>query len=268
MTLVDIRRPYILSANTLDENRRWQKQTLDNLDRVNGKFAIATQVQLTHGTTTTITSPLPEGMTIGSIVPTYCLGYTPTTGATYTTLGIPRVDWQVNTNAAGIDLTPDFPLNHTQPCLIKTASADQSIPSGANTQLTGWDVTYYSRGSVISDNGTLFTLAEAGTYSVAVYIFMESSTYTGTQIIFTDGVAIDFPQQYLPATLNDGARLTAAGIIKATANQTFYAGLFQANAGALNHNVKGGANFRRIEFHRLYNNTIPTGKVTLLFIAA
>lgn len=64
MPLVPITRPYILIANNIDDHRRWQRHTLDNLDRLNRKFALV-EAELTSGTELAVENPFGERLPTG-----------------------------------------------------------------------------------------------------------------------------------------------------------------------------------------------------------
>lgn len=64
MPLVPISRPYVLIANNSDDHRRWQKHTLDNIDRINRKFAIV-EAELTSGGELGVENPFGERLPTG-----------------------------------------------------------------------------------------------------------------------------------------------------------------------------------------------------------
>lgn len=217
-------------------------------------------MQLTSGVERPIANPLaPRG-----IVP---MGFTPVYAEDANRVPLKIAGWQYNTTPRDggnkvmpgfVGLTVDFELDHAQPCLIKTASAVQSLtPSFANVTLTGWDTTQFSRGNKISDNGSIFTLSEAGTYSISISGQPEPNTYTAFQM-FAQFATYTIPRMYLPVAFTDGPIMTISGVVQVAAGDTFVVQALQANGAAAARNIQAG---RRIMIQRLYNDTVKTGRV-------
>ncbi len=151
---------------------------------------------------------------------------------------------------------------HTGPCLItKFSGSNQSIASGGNTTLTGWNTsTVKTRTGVITTDGTTFTFSEAGTYHFSIYIAMQGSvTYTLLGALLVSG-GENQAVVSLPAPFTDGAytnlnmpiQIAAAGTVTVQAQQT--------NGSAAARNVLGGTSGTRIAINRTYSEA--TGIVT------
>lgn len=225
-------------------------------DNAGAKFVT---VKCTHGVETFIKNPFAPQVPRAVVVAGY--------DGTLQLLGEPlwrRVNSETQPDVLGLKVA--FDLAHTQPCLIKTASAVQSLPNGANTIITGWDVTEFSRGNVITDNGSVFTVSEAGTYTLAFQTNMEAvGTYITHQAFFDLGT-YSHPRTYMPVTYSDAPRLTATGTARLAAGATFNAQALQAQSVSASRNILGGVTGRRIAIHRLYNDTVPIANVTFLLV--
>lgn len=136
MPLVPLRRPSQIIRNVIEEHRRWGKATLDNIDRINNRFAVTENVTLDHGVQTSVTSPFRDtGVVVKAIEAVYCVGVNTTTGATYTTLGIPRIDWQPSDTSDDMVLvTASFPAPSGMAVLHK--SANQTLTTGNSAPVT------------------------------------------------------------------------------------------------------------------------------------
>jgi hypothetical protein len=162
-----------------------------------------------------------------------------------------------------IGVTIDYKLDHAKPCLIRMASAVQLIPRGIVTALTGWNVTEFSRGSEISDDGSIFTVSEAGTYLISANLAFEAATYTGGYLVIRTPGSIDIAEDFRVYTSADRPIINAAGTVKLAAGGTFTAFGYHTNAALVDRNV---TTERRISVHRLYNDTVPQNTVSLLVI--
>ncbi len=173
----------------------------------------------------------------------------------YPTLNTSRTD-------GFLGVTVNYELNHTQPCLIRTASAVQAIAhGGGGAALTGWNTTSFSRGSVISDNGSIFTVTEAGTYSVAVKLPFEAGTYTAADLWINTGTVV--AEDYRALAFTDRPIINVATIVQLAAGGTITAFTYHTNAAVAARNV---TTERRIAIHRLFNDTVPLGRVTGILV--
>lgn len=229
-----------------------------------------------HAAETRVRTPLPIGAKCMAVAVVKAIGTTLTSDgrpstATYALQVLGGPSWRslgrTQDNGEVLGITMQYDLAHTQPYLIRTASAVQSIAAaGGDKQLTGWDTTESSRGSVISDNGALFTVSEAGSYLVALLVrFQSGATYTKCEATIRAG-GVNHGDSFVPAPMTDGGYFTCSAVLRLAAGGTFDASCFQDNAAAAARNVLSGASTgRRIAIHRLYNDTAPTGRVTLMY---
>jgi hypothetical protein len=189
------------------------------------------------------------------------IGFTPIYAfdSNYTAVDIPQCTLNLARTDGYLGITTNFDLQHTLPCMIRTASAVQSIGNASTTQLTGWDTVVKTRGSVITSNGTTFTISEAGTYMVSVILPLETATYTAAQVQIRQGGVIIW-RQYLAATFSDSPYLQSNGIVRLTGSDTIDFAAFQSNGAAAARNTVAAE--RRMAIERLYNDTVFTGNVT------
>lgn len=166
-----------------------------------------------------------------------------------------------------LGITAYFDGRHTEPCLIMTKSAPQSINNNTTTTVTGWDTTQFSRGSVITTDGTTFTFSEAGTYHVAFLGFLQlGASYTAAQAWIDAPTTQEVALTYLAAPFTDGPIIQVSGIMRiAAAGQTCIARIFQTNAAAVARNLNSGANSARIAVNRLYNDTVTGYSANVTF---
>lgn len=136
MVMVPLNRASPAIRNVLEEHRRVIRQIQDNIDRINQRFAVVEDIELDHGVATDVVSPFAGSkLTVKSVVPVYCLGVNATTGATYTTLGMPRIDWQPSITAEDkVTLTAMYPAPQGVAILYK--SSNQTLGHGASVPIT------------------------------------------------------------------------------------------------------------------------------------
>jgi hypothetical protein len=161
-----------------------------------------------------------------------------------------------------VGVTLLYDLAHTEPMLIRTASATQNVANNTLTDMTGWNTTETSRGAVISDDGTTFTVTEAGTYAITLAAgFTGGSTYSAADVWIDQGGTAR-AENYLPAPFTDGPLLTTSTVLSLAAGGTFKARAFQTNAATATRTLRAN---RRITIHRLCSDETPRGRVTLRF---
>lgn len=224
------------------------------------------QLLLTHNVEVAIANPLK--VPVRGVLPVQCQGVVLNTDGSPTSstyaLDMPTISWRPNplSTDGGVLVKAAYNLNHAQPCLIRTASSVQSIPhGGSGTALTGWNTTAFSRGSVISDDGSIFTVTEAGTYSVAIKIPFSAGTYTAADVwINVGGVLVS--EDYRPVAFTDLPIINETTIVQLAAGGTFTAFAYHTNAAVAARDVTTA---RRIAIHRLFNDSVPVGRINLLF---
>jgi hypothetical protein len=175
---------------------------------------------------------------------------------------MPR-DASGRTIAGQYGVTVRYALSHTEPCLIRTASGNQSIPHGVSTDISGWNTTEFSRGGVITTDGTTFTASEAGTYSVSLGGRFEGGTYTAVDLWIVQG-AQNIGQHYIVAALGDSPILTTTTVLRLTAGGTFKTRCYQTNGAGVARNFI--TTDRRISLHRLHNDSTPAATVTGILV--
>ncbi len=173
------------------------------------------------------------------------------------------LDASGNVIAKSFGLTASYEMNHTKECRIKNASATQSIANNSDTAITGWDTVSFSRGTTITDDGSIFTIAEAGTYTASIHCPLEAATYTAYNLYLQIGGSNDNLNMYFPVAFTTGPDLTGACTFRVTAGQTLVARIYQANGAAAARNITTA---RRIAIHRLYNDTVPSATVTGILV--
>lgn len=265
MPIVGVNRPSLENTSLQNDRARVFQGINDNIDYIDQAFAQAT-FTAQHGVETLIANPYGAS---SSRFPVAILSHYATDSTTGLVTPIANISISAPRADKRIGITVQYDLAHTQPSLIRTASAVQSIAAaGGDKQLTGWDTTESSRGSVISDNGALFTVSEAGSYLVALLVrFQSGATYTKCEATIRAG-GVNHGDSFVPAPMTDGGYFTCSAVLRLAAGGTFDASCFQDNAAAAARNVLSGASTgRRIAIHRLYNDTLPTAAVKAVFIS-
>jgi hypothetical protein len=251
----------INSAN--EQTTQALMQNLTIADNMNAAFT--DPIRLTHGTEVKIKNPLKVRP-----VAVHAVRSSAVNGGTR--YRVENVDWHLINGASEKDqqqigITVNFDLEHTRPCLIKTKSGSQSINNNTETALTGFDTTTYSRGSVITDNGSVFTVSEAGTYQVHLQLQWAGGgvTYSAleTYLNVTGGSAY-YLNSFSPVTYGNAPATVVSGVVRLAAGGSFTPYGYQTNAATAARNVTGGTDGSRIMIHRLYNDTAPQNDVTFV----
>jgi hypothetical protein len=259
---------YLQVANEFQE----QATNRLNKDLVVAKFF---DLELTHGEEKPIKNPFDQTIPNG-VSHVACQGVEvdssgKPTGKLYP-LGVARLDWRVIQTRPGqpqrLGITAHYDLEHSEPCLIKTKSGNQSINNNTETALTGFDTTTYSRGSVITDNGSVFTVSEAGTYQVHLQLQWAGGgvTYSAleTYLNVTGGSAY-YLNTFSPVTYGNAPSTVVSGVVRLAAGGSFTPYGYQTNAATAARNVTGGTDGTRIMIHRLHNDSTPRARVRLRF---
>lgn len=260
-TLESVRSGFVTpAARALNDVRKILSNGMTFADNMNAAWV---EFEAKHGTEARVANPLngiPRAFIPVDALTLSALGGR-LTGTKQTLITQPLLNTQRTDGFLGIRVQYD--LAHEQPSLIRTASAVQSIAAaGGDKQLTGWDTTESSRGSVISDNGALFTVSEAGSYLVVLLVrFQSGATYTKCEATIR-AAGVNHGDSFVPAPMTDGGYFTCSAILRLAAGGTFDTSVFQDNAAAAARNVLSGASTgRRIAIHRLYNDTTPAARV-------
>lgn len=268
----------VLDAKALGSVDGWQKNAVPVLNK-----ALLEQRQILHGGWTIADNALAKIITLDFVhgqetpidIPkkfgTRALAFQPLEAynlATGVALAVPSAPRYNRQRADGrLGVTIDFDLRHTEPCLIKTASAAQSINHATSTDMSGWNTTVKTRGSVITDNGTTFTLAEAGSYLVLLQAQLQQGvSYSEFQIwVDVDGVSFAGGSVDDAVAFSNGPVKRFSTVVPANAGSTLKARAYQTNGLSAPRNLAAGgpgAIGKRIEIHRIYNDSTPTGRVT------
>lgn len=239
------------------------------------------EIDLKHGVEMRVSNPL-SGISVKSVAALQCDGLTlddkgQPTGQVYT-LDKPAISWRPTGDKDGsIFVKAMYELNHTYPCLIHRATADQNITDGTKTALV-YDYPYYVRGDVITTaDNTIFTIGEPGTYFVTITCNMKEYYYRELELSL-DTADVQYliysntiDEDASGARIADGMTPTiVVGMpMSFNAGDTVQAFIRQRNATAATHEALGAhIVYRKIAIHRLYNDTIPVGRVNLLFYGA
>lgn len=249
MSLVKTTYPGIIIRNVLDEVRRFAKHSSQNFALLNDSMALIS-FTASHGVEVPIKNPFGDrGAPVGFKV----LDSTGTLGVASHTMRIARL-----TEDNRIGMTVQFDGKHTEPCLIKTLSADKSINSGGLTTVDTWNTdanAETNRGGVISESAGTFTVSEAGLYHVSFMAALENVAYTQAQVRID---ATGNPQflNNLPAAFSSAPFISVHGQFELAAGGTFTCRAQQTNGGGLARLVLSGAANTRVVVSRSYNSTV------------
>ncbi len=179
--------------------------------------------------------------------------------------GTPRIDRTPRSDGL-IPITVEYDLRHTEPCLIKELTGNQSIASGLSFKdVTTWNTSssVKSRGSVISCDGTNFSVSEAGSYLVTLQYAWQGGglTYSTIQCDITATASPPYGDELRVVGFNDGSWAKLVTTLEVSAGHTFKAKVLQVNGAAAARNLLGGAGLTHITINRLHNDSTPTGTV-------
>lgn len=180
------------------------------------------------------------------------------TGKVYA-LDKPNISWRQKEGAddGTIIVKATYDLRHTEPCLFATSSSPQTLPYNVDTTIENWDTITFSRGDIITTDGELFTVSEAGTYIVTALLAFETG-------VSYDLVTLDFdPGGYieLPVPFSNGPAIRMESQLQLAAGGSFAVQSLQSNGAAASRNLID----QSIQISRLYNDTVPVGRVNLFF---
>jgi hypothetical protein len=261
MPLVDLRRPAIQRLSDPRDALRVDQHQNDNIARLNQAFARFEDQEFVHGEPTLI--PNPFGVSSG-VHPVALLSATAAESdgtalrIANCIVGAPRTD-------GFLELTIEYDLRHTEPCMERLHNATQSIGDGATIDVA-FNTPVFTRGSVITYSAPNFTVSEAGTYALYAATPLEGGglTYDSADVWFDFGGST-ISEFWIPATFNNGPRLVTTVTRKLAAGATFKVRCFQSNTAPASRNLM--ATQTTMAVHRLYNDTIPTGIVSGLLVA-
>lgn len=267
-SMADIIRPGLPTKLTLEQVKQALKLTSDNISRLNERLR-GWDYTLQHGTELLVESPVPYQVTKAYAV----RAVDPATNLDVT-LPVSTLVRQVTPGVLGI--TVQYDMQHTQPQLALLGTTNQSVPNNAAAPYTTviYEATESSRGSVIAYNAGTFSVSEAGSYQIMWSAPWEpGATYTDceTWIRFDpNGTFIDlYGYQQAKAALTDANWQSCGALIRMSAGAQFQIKAYQTNAATLARTLRGtataAASARRININRLYNDSTPTARVSIVF---
>lgn len=273
--------PFLQNVN------EFQDQAVSRLGDLGAARQYTKVVDFVHGVEKRIRSPLPPGVKCTGVKAVASRGVTLVDGVAKGSSYALRCDgdvlWrplQTNSNEpAQLGITVMFDLKHGEPCLEMANSGNQTIPHNAANPYDNvtFDTTLFSRGSVITYSSGVFSFGEPGTYHVDFrFRWEQGKAYTDAEIWFDKNntgnvVTSRWPfWQMFPINTTDGASDTLAGKITVASSDTMRVKAFQTNASVgspANNRFIYGANSAgtTIRISRLFNDSTPTGRVTLHF---
>ncbi len=264
--LVELRRPAGQNLAVKWDRLRVDNHMNDNIDRINQAFA-RFEDEFVHGVETLIPNPFGVSSTKQPIAMFSGVAEDEDGNA----LKIANYAISEPRDDGKIGITVEYDLRHTEPCLVKELTGNQSIASGLSFKdVTTWNTSssIKSRGSVISCDGTNFSVSEAGSYLV---MFQEAWQGGGvTYTVFDSAITTSSPyfEDYESVAFTDGRWRKSVTTAELAAGGSFKIHVLQTNGAAAARNLLGGSGFTHISIHRLYNDSTPTGIVRGVLIAA
>jgi hypothetical protein len=240
-----------------------------NLSTENTTSAFSDPLLLRHNTETRIKNPLAErGIALRGLYAVRCVGVeigsdNKPTRKVYS-LATPQIIWEAaDSESSTVLVTALYDMKHTEPCMERLHDATQSIGDGATIDVA-FNTAVFTRGSVITYSAPNFTVSEAGTYTMYAAAPLEGGglTYDSADLWFDFG-GTTISELWLPMATNNGPRLVTTVTRKLAAGATFKVRCFQSNTAPAARNLM--ATQTTMAVHRLYNDSVPAGRVTLFF---
>jgi hypothetical protein len=228
-----------------------------------------------HGTEKRIRTPLPVGMKCTAIAAVKCIGTTMGTDGRPTTATfsctVENTNWRslgrTQDNGEVVGVTVQYDLAHTKPVLQMYRSAVQSIPSGGADTTVVFDTVVRNIGGIISHSSSgVWSVSESGFYQLTLHApFANAGDYTAIEARwFINGAVVPISTFMLAAFTGMGT-FECSGQYPLSSTDTVTAQVYQTNGAAAARNLSNGSGGVRASISRLYNDTLPTARVTLMF---
>ncbi len=224
-------------------------------------------LNLTHDVEVEVANPM--DVPVKGIYALQCEGLTldsmgAPTGAVYS-LNKPHISWRPTGKESGsVYVKATYDLNHTGESMEMTRTTDQELSSGEEGPVI-WTSTEHSIGSGITHSGGTFTCAEAGVYLVTFQVHINGGNFIIAEA-WIQSNSKRYGQEYNGDPSIEAFLRNMSFPITVSAGGTIYCVVYQDD-GALGIRYIDGTslNKARVSVQRLYNATVPVGRINLFF---